>query len=327
MKRFIDWILLFGIFMSFGRARAEDFIKLGNNGLQACSSYCQDPSKGGGKVGECRWANWKDRPGTPTSECETIPGFLGGEQLICACSDGASGMKSGVRFPTDPAMRCSGKNPSPTECAEKRKKALALGCINREEYDELFFVGSYPVCDFDLKLMSGYCPCGCFDQSVRLLVQGGGVKFDWLTAGDITKAWYSTTIMAVESSSSLTDLRLVPLKLKIATKGPEATQLYVISTKFGDGLKLTSNHPVLTQAGRMVLAKDLNMGDVLVGSQGESVPILAITRQDAEREVVNFATDTREHLSHIIVAEGVLVGDLVWQASYVEDLNKIVIRK
>ena len=61
--------------------------------------------------------------------------------------------------------------------------------------------------------------------------------------------------------------------------------------------------------------------------QDVPVAITAIGRRQADADVVNFETQGDSELNHIIVAEGVFVGDLVWQNQLAADLGKVALRQ
>ncbi len=64
-----------------------------------------------------------------------------------------------------------------------------------------------------------------------------------------------------------------------------------------------------------------------VGIDGESVAITSITRENAIDDVFGFQTAGETQLSHIIAAEGVLVGDLKLQNELALEDGSIAIRR
>jgi hypothetical protein len=79
----------------------------------------------------------------------------------------------------------------------------------------------------------------------------------------------------------------------------------------------------------MKAARLLKEGDHLVSTEGKPVLVKSITREKAEREVVNFAVSANDQnmAEHIIAAEGVLVGDLVWQGSLSDEEKALKLRE
>jgi hypothetical protein len=246
-----------------------------------------------------------------------------------ALSGGARAQDGRVTAPADPAKRCAGIPVPPDVCAAKQKKALARGCITQGEYNALVRYGSFPTCDYDDTPPSfqGWCACGCFDQGVRIMARGDGGEMTWQPAGEVAAHVHSYMLAALSPEAKTTEPAFVEAPIRLATKGAEEQPLYVIGTPYGKGLRLTANHAVLLASGKMVTARELQVGESLVGVRGEAVPILSIDRAMATADVVNFATEEEDHLSHILAAEGVLVGDLLWQSSYADELNAVVLRQ
>jgi len=78
----------------------------------------------------------------------------------------------------------------------------------------------------------------------------------------------------------------------------------------------------------MVAAKDLQIGQTLVRQDGSPNQIAAITRVPTDDEVYNVLTDAGlVHQGHMIVAGGVIVGDLMWQNTLATDLDAIIVRQ
>ncbi|MBF0208918.1 MAG: hypothetical protein HQK53_18810 [Oligoflexia bacterium] len=234
-----------------------------------------------------------------------------------------------VTTPVDPAVRCANQ-PSAERCEQLRKKALSSGCINTEELVSLVKFGAYPVCDYDDNppTMSTWCPCGCFDSSVNVLTANNN-GFSWKPAGQIVIDWKSTKLASLRTDSFLNDFSFNGNKISLVTTGVEKIDLFNIETENGKGLKLTGEHPVLLSNGIMVSAKNLKVGDNLVGIDGDKKAILAIDRSGAGSTVVNFAIEENDgdKSAHIIAAEGVLVGDLVWQGSLQEEEKALLVRQ
>ncbi|MBF0208917.1 MAG: hypothetical protein HQK53_18805 [Oligoflexia bacterium] len=235
-----------------------------------------------------------------------------------------------ITSPNDTVSRCASV-PVPTEkCEKRRKKALSEHCINQEEYNSLVGYGSFPMCDFDTNPpeLMGWCACGCFDSSVNILtVTDDG--FLWKSAGQIIIDWKSTKLASLQSESSLDNFSFAESDIRLATTGVEKQDLFNIETENGKGLKLTGEHPVLLSNGLMIPAKDLKVGDNLIGIDGEKKAILAIVRSGAGSSVMNFAIEKNnsDKAAHIIAAEGVLVGDLVWQGSLQEEEKALFVRQ
>ena len=60
---------------------------------------------------------------------------------------------------------------------------------------------------------------------------------------------------------------------------------------------------------------------------GQPVKVTAIAREKPTADVFNFETAGATHMSHIIVAEGVLVGDLKIQDELADEEGSIALRR
>ena len=67
--------------------------------------------------------------------------------------------------------------------------------------------------------------------------------------------------------------------------------------------------------GNGVLAETLKIGDELIDNDGSIDPVAEIIRPTTDDDVFNIAVETDDVLSHLIVAEGFLVGDQFLQGS------------
>jgi hypothetical protein len=78
----------------------------------------------------------------------------------------------------------------------------------------------------------------------------------------------------------------------------------------------------------MVAARELDPAlHSLVTENGQFVPIARIERKATDRNVYNVLTDAGlSHKGHMIIANGLVVGDIMWQNTLAADLHAIVIR-
>jgi hypothetical protein len=112
------------------------------------------------------------------------------------------------------------------------------------------------------------------------------------------------------------------------TVGPEEKPLVVIITKDGRRLGVTEQHAVLISTGEMLKAVDLTTDQELVNHTGELVGIERIERIHTSAPVHNFLTDAElDPYGHLIVAEGLVVGDIMWQNTLAKMLGEVIIRQ
>ncbi len=131
------------------------------------------------------------------------------------------------------------------------------------------------------------CHGGCLAGNMRVLIGDGSEKE--ISAGQIG----DTVFDEQRSAAVVTNIYM----------GTEKA-LCVITLAGGSVIKMTAEHPVLTENG-LVRAEDLTAGDMV---QGKDAPqaVASIQTVDRDCSVYNLALDSQ---SHLMVCEGVFVGD------------------
>lgn len=240
-----------------------------------------------------------------------------------------------ITAPNDPGTRCSG-NIAVEKCAPRTKLALQNGCINQEEYDTLMAYGSFPSCapdpDTGVMTLISWCKCGCFHPDTRIYSMktpdaDQTSAYGAAKASSIFKRSHSFDLVNLSPFSKLNNLYLSTSTIRTKTSGPEAHPLIVIKTETGETLKVTAKHAVLKANGTMVTANTLKVGDRLVRANGAFTRIKSLTSERTERDVINFALEANDPIEHIMVAEGLFVGDLLWQSSLDDLQNQIIVRQ
>lgn len=219
------------------------------------------------------------------------------------------------------------RNPSPERCA--RSAAIAYnnghGCINHEEMKKAEALGLMVVCDpTDSEYIMFGCPCACFDEGVNILTQKASGAQDWLPAERVNEG---SALVALADDARRQSLAFVSRGVRYTTHGPEIPDLYLISTQGHATLRVTQNHAILLHDGRVTTAKEVHDGDLIMSSSGDAAVITGISRAPAKGEVYNFLAAGESKASHLIVAEGLVVGDLLWQNSLGLELNQVALRE
>ncbi len=221
------------------------------------------------------------------------------------------------------SQRCLDRPITPAQCQLRLDHALNNGMITRRAYDWAIANGYYPVIDFFDNTIAAICKCGCFDPDTRISARLNGVVLE-VAAGDITQ---QHQLLALESDATRQALHQDYRDINVITKGPEQTPLYRFVLSNGKQLAVTQHHGMVLNDGRVIAAKDVTTTDQFIAANGDVVAIDAIDRVSIDTDVVNFETHGDSDLNHIIVAEGVLVGDLVWQNQRAADLGRVTIRQ
>lgn len=225
----------------------------------------------------------------------------------------------------DGALRCPNGAFDAARCEIIRNDALRVGCINEQTYRELVAGNRFPACVGST--LVGDCPCGCFAGDTSIDVELSHGEKAQMLAFLLFDQWQDHSVSALEDSARLNDIRLVPRELNRATVGKERLPLVVLSLSNGRTLRLTQKHPVLKHTGQMVTAREVTRGDRVLDRRGQEVFVTRVERVREEGNVYNFETDGTTLASHVVVAEGVLVGDLAWQNALEEELGGIAIRE
>lgn len=225
-----------------------------------------------------------------------------------------------------PGARCQQPFP-PAYCVAEVHRAGALNLLTSDAVTFLLNIG---FCPLILDTSSGpqifsFCPAGCFAADTMILtsVSHDG-KPGYTPASKITSR---DTLMSMADEASPDDVTLATLPIKRVVFGPEKPQLYVFELANGATLRVTQHHPMVLDDGSIIEASRVDRSMSFVGSSGESVAITSITREPAIGDVFNFETAGDTQLSHVIVAESVLVGDLKLQNEIAAEEHSINLRR
>lgn len=154
------------------------------------------------------------------------------------------------------------------------------------------------------------------NQDVIVSVELVGSQDKWIDA------------VTMSSSSSLDELLFETRPVMATTAGGEDKPLVVLVTDDGRRLAVTEQHAILVATGEMQKAVDLTTKDRLVDQTGQSVGILRIERVYTSRDVHNFLTYAGlDPYGHLVVAEGLVVGDVMWQNTLAKQLGEILLRR
>lgn len=232
---------------------------------------------------------------------------------------------SGAAMAENP-LRCPNGEFQEAQCEAIRTEALKVGCIDQPTYNRLKAEGRFPACV--VATFVGDCPCGCFapETLIDVLSKRNG-EAALIAAAELFGNSGRYVLSSLEDNASLSSPRFVSRTIANATGGDESRPLVRVVLRDGQILRLTEKHPVLKASGEMTTARELTKGDTLVNREGGMVPIEVVDREKYKGQVYNFETNGESLASHIIVAEGVLVGDLAWQNSLEEELGGIAIRQ
>lgn len=201
------------------------------------------------------------------------------------------------------------------------------GCINATEYDYARTHAIAPICSpLARTAFLGWCRCGCLEKSTAVYTFDSvtGIGFDKVVDAITT----ADLVYAMTEEGTVDEPAFSARALYATTAGSEANELVWVKLADGTTLGLTEEHAVLLSTGEMTRAIDLVVGThELVSQYGEFVGVESITRAPTQDQVYNVLTDAGlSHKGHMIIANGIIVGDIMWQNTLATDLMKVVAR-
>lgn len=185
------------------------------------------------------------------------------------------------------------------------RKTLKTFVIGSEDPDGSFFY-KQPMMNFVYSCLA--------KGSMITLANGQQSAIETLEIGD-----------QVIGSSEYSPNKLMPLTIEDISVGVELIPMIEVTTDKGQQLLLTESHPVITQAGQSVWAKNLEEGERIQvagnGSSTETAMITSIKEVEYKDSVYNLklarpegsTVDTDHGESFTMLANDVLVGDLSMQ--------------
>jgi hypothetical protein len=214
-----------------------------------------------------------------------------------------------------------------TVCDFLNNTALSNHLITQGGFD---FLRSVSFCAIVQDLGQGFkifdfCPKGCFaaDTQIASSFAAGGLA-SYVSASSVAP---NSTVLGMTADASLGNPLLAPLSVKRIVLGPEDAELFVFKLANGHTLRVTQHHPMVLDSGEIVQASQVGPKASFVGLDGKSVAVTSITREKPTADVFNFETAGDTQLSHVVVAEGVLVGDLKIQNELSDEETSIALRR
>lgn len=207
-------------------------------------------------------------------------------------------------------------------CDFLNNKARTLGLVTQDGYDYLYSIGFCAMVNNygEGEKIYDFCPVGCLAADTKLLSGESGLTL----ASDVTP---QSRLMSMTSEATLGEVALSPQSVKRVVYGPEDLDLFVFSLASGSTLRVTAHHPMVLDNGKIVEAASVDASMSFVGGDGRPVAITGISREKAVGDVFNFEMSGDSQLNHIIVAEGVLVGDLKLQRELADESGSIELRR
>jgi len=155
------------------------------------------------------------------------------------------------------------------------------------------------------------CRGGCFAEDTQILTASN--QHGRPVSKPAAQVTVKDVLIAMADEAGVDDVKLAARTIDAATHGPEAPPLYVFSLSNGAKLRVTEHHPMVLADGRVVWASNVKHRARFMGIDGVPVRVVSIGREVTTGHVYGFETNSDTRIGHVIVAEGVLVGDLKLQ--------------
>jgi hypothetical protein len=136
-------------------------------------------------------------------------------------------------------------------------------------------------------------------------------------------------VATLQSQSSMSANTVVKTKVDTWVTELMDTEHDIIKFTMASGrtLKLTPNHPLLSDDGSMNLAADFEVGDNLVALGGITDRITSIEQQKHFGKVYNLFVKTNDVHKNIVITNGYLNGTAFFQNEGAKNLNRNLFRK
>ncbi|QRN93894.1 hypothetical protein JRI60_32670 [Archangium violaceum] len=172
-------------------------------------------------------------------------------------------------------------------------------------------------------LMDGVCEPGCYTPDQKVLFQSGEVPIEKAQQAG------ADDLVTLSSESTLDAVQLVNNTVERYTVDRDPVRQDVLDFRMASGGKLsvTLEHPLVTGEGSLRKAKEFTVGEHLVRQDGSLDQIVTIEKRSWYGRVYNLRPVSKDLTSNILVAEGYLNGSARFQSEYVEELNRLILRK
>ena len=208
-------------------------------------------------------------------------------------------------------------------CAPLRQAAVAQGCISEAQANAMAAANQIPLCVGSTVM--GTCKCGCFAPDTLLGVWSESL--DEVSAQALYGKVQLPPLMSLTAEARLSRPEFEGRVIADKSHGQEERYLVRLEIANGRTLRVTEGHPILLSSGQMKSAREITQGDKLLDSSGRELSLSSVEREAYKGDVYNFETAGKALNQHVLVAEGILVGDLAWQNAMHEEWEGLSLRQ
>ncbi|CBW26565.1 conserved hypothetical protein [Halobacteriovorax marinus SJ] len=169
----------------------------------------------------------------------------------------------------------------------------------------------------------GFCAGGCYTADQMILVNNR--EFSIKDMQDTNMK----SVMTLDEDSALGSIKTKNGKVFSYMKSIVSGTHPVIrlETESGKKLEVTLEHPLIDNHGSYISAQDLKVGSMILNEFGEGERVTSVEKTEIEGKVYNLRTDGSKESDRIIVAGGLLNGDLTIQQRKANKANQVLLRK
>lgn len=217
------------------------------------------------------------------------------------------------------------------KCKRQLESAKRINCITQSEYVYSLKQGEnndgaviVPLCDIADSDFVGWCFCSCFVKGTRLWVEDVRSKERvWLEVEKIVANHSDYRLVVPAKNATRTNMHYGTVAIDFWSSGLEKTPLRSIEVEDGTVLTVTGNHLVMLGNGKLAEGSAIKVGDHLVKKDGKSTRVVAVKDVFTSDEVFNVLLEGEDTNAHLIFAEGLTVGDALWENSSEEEVAEV----
>ena len=172
-------------------------------------------------------------------------------------------------------------------------------------------------------LMDGICMAGCYTPAQTLLFREGAVPIERALTQNLTELITLAPDATADSMSFFTN----KVGMYLVDKVPAEQEILTFHTESGGELKVTLEHPLLSEDGTVRSARQFQPGESLLREDGSRDVITRIEKDKWVGKAYNLQPITTDKVSNVLVAQGFLNGSLRYQNEWIEDVNRQLLRK
>lgn len=175
--------------------------------------------------------------------------------------------------------------------------------------------------------VAGVCVSSCSTPEQQILVDAReGMKYMSFVDALVSKVEAVKTLHD-RSAMSSKELRTTKVENWVTEIEDADHQILVFKTQSGGSLRVTTNHPILSEKGTMKLAQDFKVGESLIQLGGKLDPIVSIEPVTHHGKVYNLFVKSSSPQQNVVVIGGFLNGTAFFQNEGSDQLNRVLFRQ